>query len=115
MKKQIARLFLLFAVFCFAGSVYGQTVQNIKEEKIKVTFHCPQGKTFVENGLKKSAGVIEAVADIETKIVAVKYVEGITNRKELVKVIENIGYTTEDSKTDDFINKDCPNRHPQSN
>ena len=72
MKKQIARLFLLFAVFCFAGSVYGQTVQNIKEEKIKVTFHCPQGKTFVENGLKKSAGVIEAVADIETKIVAVK-------------------------------------------
>jgi len=112
MKKQLLNLLVLAVLFCFAGSAFGQTGQVIKEEKIKTGFHCVNGKALIEKELMKSEGVTSVVADVDTKIVTVKYVDGKTDRKKLVKAIETIGYTTEDTKSDATINKACTHEQP---
>jgi copper chaperone CopZ len=114
MKKQILNILILAVLFCFAGSAYGQNDQTIKEEKIKTGFHCPNGKALIENELIKAVGVTSVVADLETKIVTVKYVDGKTNREELVKAIEKIGYITEDTKSSTPIMKACTHDQPQN-
>lgn len=113
MKKQILSLLVLAVLFCFAGSAYGQTKQVIKEEKIKTGFHCVNGKALIEKELMKTDGVTSVVADVDTKIVTIQYVEGKTDRKALVKAIETIGYTTEDTKSDATIKKACTHDQPQ--
>ncbi|MCK9612543.1 MAG: heavy-metal-associated domain-containing protein [Bacteroidales bacterium] len=107
MKKQIIGILAFVFLFAYAGTAFGQTKETIKEEKIKVGFHCPNGKALIEKELIKSTGVKEVFADLDTKIVTVKFVEGQTNKDELVKAIEKIGYTTEFTKPGTPINKAC--------
>lgn len=114
MKKHVLPVLLLFVFVCIARISYAQPNQIIKEEKITVDYHCPQGMTFVKKGLMKVDGVTSVVADLETKVVSVKYVDGQTNREKLVETIEQMGYATEDSKTDAILRKNCPNVQPQS-
>ncbi len=114
MKKQILNLLVLAVLICFAGSTYGQTDKVIKEEKIKTGFHCPNGKALLEKELIKVEGVTNVVADVETKIVTINYVEGKTNREKLVKAIETIGYATEDTKSTTTIKKACSHEQPQN-
>ena len=117
MKKQLFSILILTILFCFVGSVYGQTKEVIKIEKIKVNFQCSNGKVYIEKGLIKAVGVVDAVADLETKIVTIKYVEGKTNKDELVKAIEKIGYTTEYTKegtpNKSACSKVCPESRPK--
>jgi copper chaperone CopZ len=113
MKKQILSVLILAFLFCFAGSVYGQKNQVIKEEKIKAGFHCANGKALIEKELVKVEGVTSVVADVETKIITVKFVDGKTDRQKLVKAIETIGYATEDTKSDTPIKKACSHEQPQ--
>ncbi len=98
MKKQILNVFALVILICVACSVYGQSNQIVKVEKIKTGFHCPAGKALIEKALIQDNGVTSVVADLDSKIVTVTYVEGKTNRENLVRAIENVGYTTEDTK-----------------
>jgi copper chaperone CopZ len=113
MKKQILSVLVLVFLFCFAGSAYSQSKEVIKVEKIKVGFHCINGKNLLEKSLTEAAGVTNVVADLETKIVTINYIEGKTNREELVKAIEKTGYTTEDTKPETKINKACTHEQPQ--
>ncbi len=114
MKKQIVKLFLLAMLVCFLGNAYGQSNQVEKVEKIKTGFHCPNGKALIEKEMMKVDGVVSVVADVETKIVTIKYIDGKTNREKLVKAIETIGYTTEDTKPGTTINKACSHDNPQN-
>lgn len=114
MKKHLLSILILVLTISFTGSVYAQSNRVIKEEKIKTGFHCPNGKAMIEKELVKTDGVTSVLADLDTKIVTVKFVEGKTNRQELIKAIEKIGYTTEDTKPGTTINKACSHDQPQN-
>ncbi|HOY31985.1 MAG TPA: heavy-metal-associated domain-containing protein [Bacteroidales bacterium] len=113
MKKQLLNVLILALLFCVAGSAFGQKKEVIKEEKIKTGFHCPNGKALLEKELKKVEGVTSVVADVETKIVTINYVDGKTNREKLVKAIEEIGYATEDTQAGTNIKKACSHEQPE--
>jgi len=113
MRSKILHLLVPVIFLCVASSSYSQDANTIKEERISVGFHCPQGKAFVEKGLKNTAGVTEVIADLETKVVYIKFVEGQTNREQLVATIEQLGYVCEDSKSGTTNRKPCANESRQ--
>ncbi|HNW91180.1 MAG TPA: heavy-metal-associated domain-containing protein [Bacteroidales bacterium] len=114
MKKHVLSVLILAVLFCFAGSAFGQSDKVIKEEKIKTGFHCMNGKALLEKELMKVEGVTSVVADVETKMVTINYVDGKTNREKLVKAIEEIGYATEDTKSSTTIKKACSHEQPHN-
>jgi copper chaperone CopZ len=89
-----------------------QTKANIKEAKIKVFFHCPNGQALIQQELPKEPGVQSVVADLETKIVTISYDASMTDQDKLVAAIEKIGYSTEFTKEDKPINKACTHENP---
>lgn len=97
-------------VLLFTGS-YAQNTKT-EEIKIKVGFHCPNGKAMIEKELVKEDGVTSVVADLETKIVTIVYDPAKQNKDKLVAAIEKIGYTTEYTKEDTPVKKTCT--HDQS-
>jgi len=103
LKNMIRQVIFFILFLCFNSCVFCQVDQIVKMEKIKTEFHCPTGKMLVEQALIKTDGVINVNADLDSKIVTIKYVEGKTNRENLVKVIEKIGFSTEDSKKENTI------------
>lgn len=92
-------LFLTISVFLFG--------QEKSEIKIKTFFHCAHGKNLLEKELVKEDGVIDAVADLETKVVTIHYDALKQSKESLVRTIEKIGYLTEFSSKDTKINKAC--------
>jgi periplasmic mercuric ion binding protein len=110
MKK--IQLILLSLMLLFVAGTYAQTAKT-EEIKIKVAFHCPNGKALIEKELVKEAGVTYVLADVETGIVTIKYDPKKQNKDKLVAAIEKIGYTTEFSKKDAVIQKACSHDEPQ--
>ena len=104
MKK--IRFILLTFMVLFVTSTYAQTVKT-EEIKIKVTFHCANGKALIEKELVKEDGVSSVIADLETKVVTIQYDPAKQNKDKLVAAIEKIGYLTEYSKNDAPIKKAC--------
>jgi len=103
--KKIRFVLLALMVMIVTGS-YAQT-GKAEEVKIKVTFHCGNGKALLEKELVKVDGVTSAVADLETKVVTIKYDADKQNKEKLVAAIEKIGYETEFTKEDAAIKKAC--------
>jgi len=95
----LTALFLVMSVFLFA--------QEKSEIKIKTFFHCANGKALIEKELVKVDGVMDVVADVETKIVTIHYDAAKQNKESLVKAIEKTGYLTEFSAKDAKIDKAC--------
>lgn len=95
----ITTLFFMMSIFLFA--------QEKSEIKIKTFFHCVNGKALIEKELKKVDGVMNVVADVETKIVTIQFDAAKQNKESLVKAIEKTGYLTEFSDKDAKINKAC--------
>jgi len=104
MKK--IRLILLTMLVLFVTGTYAQTVKK-EEVKIKVSFHCANGKALLEKELVKEDGVSSAIADLETKVVTIQYDTEKQNKEKLVAAIEKIGYLTEFSKEGTVIKKAC--------
>lgn len=100
------RVILLSVLVLTMTGIYAQT-NNSEEVKIKVNFHCANGKALLEKELIKETGVTSAVADIDTKVVTIKYETGKQNRDKLVAAIEKIGYATEFTKEGTEIKKAC--------
>lgn len=97
----------------FALTTNAQTKkEDIKEVKIKTTFHCANGKAQIETGLAKEAGVKSVVADLDTKFVTVKYDALITDKDKINAAIEKLGYVTEFTPADKKINKACTHEQP---
>lgn len=99
-------LFLTIAALCLF-SFFAAAQDNLATTSIKTTFHCANGKALLETELAKVEGIKEAVADLETKIVTVKYDEKIINKDGIVAAIEKIGYFTEFTPQEKPINKAC--------
>ena len=103
--KKIKFILLAVMVMFVAGS-YAQAGKT-EEIKIKVTFHCANGKALLQKELIKEDGVSSADADVDTKIVTIKYDSEKQNKEKLVAAIEKIGYLTEFSKEGAEIKKAC--------
>jgi len=99
MKHLIPALLALFLISGFGMNANAQEkVAEILTFKLKVEFHCNGGKAKIEKALKETKGVTEAVADVDTKMVSIKYQKDVVNEEMLVEIIEKVGYRTE--KTD---------------
>ena len=80
---------------------------NNSEIKIKVEFHCNGGKAKIERELLKIDGISAVTADLETKIVTIKYDSAKQTKEKLVAAIENTGHKTEFTKKETVINSSC--------
>lgn len=111
MKK--IRIIFVALLAMFITGTFGQTVKT-EEIKIKVTFHCPNGKALLEKELIKEDGVTSAVADLETKVVTIVVDSEKQTKEKLVAAIEKIGYLTEFSKEGTEIKKACTHDEPKT-
>jgi len=109
MKK--IKFILLSLMVLFITSINAQTSKT-EEIKIKVTFHCANGKALLEKELIKEEGVSSAVADLETKVVTITYDSEKQNKEKLIAAIEKIGYVTEFTKEGTEIKKACSHDQP---
>jgi copper chaperone CopZ len=89
MKKLVA--FLFVATLSFGAMAKGE-----KEVKIKTSAICDMCKERIEKNLTLSKGVKEAILDLETKVVTVKYNDKKTNVNQLKKVITTTGYDADE-------------------
>lgn len=109
MKKLIPVLVALFVLVGTSVS-YAQSpakATTLTEFKVKVTFHCANGKALIEKELIKTDGIKKVSADLETKVVTVSYDSNKTNREKIIEAIEKIGYYTEFTPKDKKIEKAC--------
>ncbi len=107
MRRLSVVVLSLLMILSFTACGQTQVKSEVKEAKIKVFFHCPNGKALIEKELVKSEGVKEVVADVETKVVSIKYDAAITDQDKLVAAIEQIGYKTELTPEGKEIKKAC--------
>lgn len=113
MKKLVL---LTVAVFFFVSGqmLQAQTSVDAKEYKVysvKVHFHCAGGKAKIESQMPEKRGVKKAVADLETKIVAVTYDPSLTDEKHIVEYFHQIGYLTDDSPEGTEVKAGCSGNH----
>lgn len=93
-----------FSLFLFANA---QSESETVNYKIKVHFHCAKGKALLENRLNAHQAIESAVADLETKIVTLKYNPDMVTEEYIIDLIEKIGYYTEFSDKSKKIEKAC--------
>ena len=100
-----SKLTVLIAVLVFAAaSVFAGT----KEIKVQTNLHCGSCASKIEKGLKKTDGVINSKANVETKVVTIRYDESVTDATKLTKRISDLGYNAElVKKTDDKCSTEC--------
>ncbi len=93
MKKVLAFLFVAFLSF-------GAMAKGEKEVKIKTSAICEMCKERIEKNLTLSKGVKEAILDLDSKVVTIKYNDKKTNAAQLKKVINTTGYDADDVMAD---------------
>jgi len=109
-KRRIISLLALFIITLSSVNYANAQVEKKQKEsevKIKVFFHCANGKALIEKELIKEPGVSKVVADLENKVVSIKFDGKKTNREKINNAIEKIGYNTEFTPKDKKINKAC--------
>lgn len=106
MKKFISFIVLgfLFHSFCFSQVSDQKSTESFK---VKVFFHCANGKALIEKKLGEIKEIESVVADLETKIVTVTYNSGSLTHEKIIEYIEGIGYYTEFSDQTKPIKKAC--------
>jgi mercuric ion binding protein len=92
-------LLLITAVFFISAGTSAQTT-IISEVKIKTSAQCDMCKKRIEDGLYSQKGVVEAVLNIETKIITIKYRKNKTSEDELRIYISSLGYSADDVQAD---------------
>lgn len=95
MLIQLKKVLLTLLVFVFAASL--SFAADTKEISLKTNLHCGSCKTKIETGLKKTNGVIESTADVDSKIVKVKYDAAKTNPQNITKAITDLGYKVDEA------------------
>ncbi|MFP4545120.1 MAG: heavy-metal-associated domain-containing protein [Candidatus Kapaibacterium sp.] len=106
MKKNSAVL-LLMMLFVAAFTIDSYAGDE-KEVKYQTNLHCGSCKAKIESGLKKEKGVKSASADVETKVVTVKYDDSATDNKKIQNFIAEMGYKADEVKTRTDINSKKP-------
>lgn len=90
----------LLATAVLAISLNTTFAQDVKEIKIKASVDCGSCKAKIEKKLTYEKGVTYVLADVETKIVTVKFKEDKNTSENLVKAVQKLGYGGELLKTD---------------
>jgi copper chaperone CopZ len=87
-------IMLVLAMFSF-GIAFNQ--KNTETIEIKTSAVCGMCKDKIEETLNYTKGVKFSELDVETKIVTIKFRTDKTSKKELIAVINGIGYDAEKS------------------
>ena len=102
LKGIIAIIGILLLSFSFQTTVAQNNAGNTPVGElitIKVFFHCANGKATLEKELPKKRGIFSAKANLQTKEVVIDFDPAATDKKHIVEAIEQIGYSTEFSKS----------------
>jgi copper chaperone CopZ len=96
MKTRIF-VWVVTALFVLPLISFGQTdtkekPKKTEEIKIQTNLHCTSCKEKIETELASVKGVKEAVADVDTKIVTVKFSPKKTSADVIVERIQKLGY-----------------------
>ena len=93
------RIFAMVAatLFVLPMITFGQTEtkekpKKVEEIKIQTNLHCASCKEKIEAELASVKGVKEAVADVDTKVVTVKFSPKKTSADVIVERIQKLGY-----------------------
>lgn len=89
MKKLIN---VAFAIIIFSAVLSFAAEKTIK---VQTNLHCESCKSKIEKALKKTNGVLSSYADVESKIVTVKYDDAKTDSKKVNSTISELGYKAE--------------------
>ncbi len=84
-KTIITILFVLLA-----GFSYGQ--KNISTVEILTNPHCHSCKEKIETELVYTKGIKDAVLNMDTKILTVSFKKNKISKKEILSIIEKLGY-----------------------
>lgn len=103
--------FILFSAFNVLNAQSAADVKDTDTYSVKVFFHCANGKALLESKLPEKRGVVNVVANLETKIVDVTYNTTLTKPEVIVEYIHQIGYLTVDSPKGTKIDKECDGDH----
>ncbi len=93
--KIVRTVYVVALVLLLAGAGNQIFAQNKAAEKtviFEVSMHCTSCKTKIERDLAFEKGVKEVKADLERKIVTVKYVDGKITEDKLADAIKKLGY-----------------------
>ncbi len=88
-----AQIFLLL-LFLLSAPVLA--ADNTREVKIKTSAVCNMCKARLERNLGLSKGVKEAVLDVRSKVMTVRFHPGRTSPEELRSVISRTGYDADE-------------------
>lgn len=88
--KRLFNLVIVIVLMSVVGALAAEKVINIQ-----TNLHCGSCKNKIEKALKKTKGVISTSADVDTKIVMVKYDDKIVDDKKIVSTISDLGYEAE--------------------
>lgn len=89
----------IVSILFFAFSV-AVNAQGLKYVKIKTSAQSALCKENIEKMLHSEKGVKDAVLDLKTKTVVIKYSEDKTNYKQLSDAIVKLGYDADHKKAD---------------
>jgi periplasmic mercuric ion binding protein len=102
-NRRILLYFRLFSatafLLMFSSSGFSQG-RNTEELEIKTSAQCPMCKESIEKMLTFERGVRNALLDMETKKVTVRYNSRRTNPDNLRKAINKLGYDADDKEGD---------------
>ena len=93
----VAAVLFVMPIISFGQTEVKQKPKSTEEIKIQTNLHCNSCKAEIESGLATVKGVKEAVADVNTKVVTVKYSTKKTNPDIIVSRIQKIGYQAKTS------------------
>jgi len=85
--KSISSIFLAI-LFVVSVSYAGE----IKEASYQTNLHCGSCASKIQKGLKKAGGIIETKADVDSKVVTVKYDADKTDDSKIKQLIADMGY-----------------------
>jgi copper chaperone CopZ len=97
---KVVRSILAAVAFLFAtGIVSAQDKkENAKEEQVvfSVNMHCENCEQRIKKNIPYEKGVKDLTTDLKKQLVTIKYKTDKTDREQLKKSIEKLGYTCEE-------------------
>jgi copper chaperone CopZ len=114
MKKIFLISILLLTVFLLNSCGKKNNPETKTNDESKIEFvkykcnnmHCESCETTIKDAVKKLDGIEEVTADAKSKIVKVSYNKDKTSKTDIEKTINEAGYDTETSKSENKHNCD---------
>lgn len=92
---------MLILLIGMSGAYARETEKKkVKEIEIKTSAVCSMCKDRIEEYMAYEKGVKEAILDLETKVLTIKYKTQRTTPDELRKAVTKIGYDADDLEAD---------------